>query len=274
MPSGSISPSRTVARTRIFAVTQLDTVIAAGAQGVALVACEQAIGPAVIEKAQAANIPFLASDVGLTDADGAAAAFVGFDGPGMGTKVGEAAAALYQESGWAEDTAKAVRVLNVEWPELSVCKDRTDASNAVFLETVPDFDASQIVNVPYDGTSPKALENTAASITANPEATNWLVWSCNDEGVQGAIRALEGAGFTPEQVIGVGLGAYIACQEWQSGDSMFKAALYISGVDVGQVAVEALHTAVTTGEPLPPQTFADTTIVDPDTWEAAGVPCQ
>jgi L-arabinose transport system substrate-binding protein len=258
-----------------LAVTQLDTLIAAGIEGVAFVACDTGLGPVVIEKADNAGIPLLASDVIITDADDNPAPFVGFDGVGMGTKVGEEAVRLYQESGWADDPSATVRVLNVEWPELGVCTDRTDASKQVFSSMVSDFDPSAIIDVPYDGTSARSLENVATTITANPTVTHWLIWSCNDDGVQGAIRALENAGVARDNVIGVGLGADLACQEWAAGvDSMFRSALYISGVEVGKAAVRALFEAVTTGNPLPANSYADTTMVNPDTYIDAGVDCQ
>ena len=34
------------------------------------------------------------------------------------------------------------------------------------------------------------------TLTANPNVTNWIFYSCNDDGVLGAARALENAGYT------------------------------------------------------------------------------
>lgn len=55
-------------------------------------------------------------------------------------------------------------------------------------------------------------------------------------------------------------------------DTGFKAALYISGVDVGDAAARALINAVEKGEALPEKTVANTTIVDPATYQDI-MPC-
>jgi len=65
----------------------------------------------------------------------------------------------------------------------------------------------------------------------------------------------------------VGLGAYEACRPWAAKQpSMFKAALYISGVDVGDAAAKALIAKIDKGTELPAATIANTTIVTPETY--------
>jgi L-arabinose transport system substrate-binding protein len=90
---------------------------------------------------------------------------------------------------------------------------------------------------------------------------------CNDESVLGGINALSAAGVKPDNIIGVGLGAYEACRPWAANQpSGFKAALYISGVDVGAAAAQVLYDNVVGGKPLPAKTVAKTTIVDPTSY--------
>ncbi len=251
------------------AINAVDTMIGTGVAGIAIVVPDQQIGPAVIDKAKAANIPLIALDDGIKDSSGADNPFAGFDGTDMGTKVGEAAVQLWQDSGWESD---GVGALSIEVESLTVCNDRTDATR--MLMTDAGFPEANIQQVPYDGTSPNAIDAASTVVTAHPEFTKWLVWACNDEGVQGGIRALESAGITAENTIGVGLGAYLACPEWKSGNpSGFKAALYISGVDVGQSGAQALLDAAINGTPLPPSTVAPTTMTTPENYEEAGVVC-
>ena len=85
--------------------------------------------------------------------------------------------------------------------------------------------------------------NTRAGpvITGNPGVNHWVGVACNDEGVSGGLNALRNAGFEAADVIGVGLGAYEACRPWQEGiDTGYRAALYLSGVDVGRAAAQAI----------------------------------
>ncbi len=251
------------------ALNAMDTMIGSGASGIAIVVPNEQIGPAVIEKADAAGIPLIALDVGIKDAEGNDAPFAGFDGIDMGAEVGEEAARLWTESGWDSDD---VGVLSVEAEAFTVCMDRTNASRQIMTDAgIP---AANIVQVPYDGTAPTANTAAATVITANPQFTKWVVFACNDEGVQGTVRALESAGVTAENMLAVGLGAYLACPEWKSGNPTgFKAALYISGIDVGEVGANALLNAVINDEPLPEKSFAPTTMMTPENYEESGLSC-
>ena len=251
------------------AISAVDTMIGAGVAGIAIVVPDQQIGSAVAEKAAAAGIPLIALDDGIKASDGSDVAFAGFDGTDMGTSVGEKAVELWQAAGSPTD---GVGALSVEVQTLSVCNDRTNASRK--LMTDAGFPADSIFAVPYDGTAPAAIDAAATVVTAHPEITTWIAWGCNDEGVQGAIRALESAGVTADNTIAVGLGAYLACPEWKSGNPTgFKAALYISGVDVGRSGATALVLAATQGVPLPAKTIAPTTMTTPENYVEAGVVC-
>jgi L-arabinose transport system substrate-binding protein len=249
-----------------LAISTVSDAIGQGADGIAITVPDQAGGPAIMEQVNAADIPLVATDDAFEDGDGNAVPFVGFDGPDMGRSVGMAAAELLQESGWLDDDSITFGVLSTEVQTLSVCMDRTDAAAEQVLDAGVTQD--QIVPVAYDGTVDSALQAAGPVITANSDVTHWIVYACNDEGVLGTLNALENAGYDPENIIGVGLGAYEACRPWEAGlDTGFKAALYISGRDVGAAAAEALAANILDGTELPPFTVADTQIVDPDNYQ-------
>lgn len=251
-----------------LAISAVSDAIASGAAGIGITAPDQALGPAVSKAAADAGIPLLATDDPLQGADGAVP-FVGFDGTDMGDKVGEAAVGLLDDAGWKDGSDYGV--LSVENPTLSVCNDRTNAARAqLAADGVPD---TAFVPVSYEGTTDSALAAAGPVLTANPQVNKWVVYACNDEGVLGATNALKNAGFAAGDVIAVGLGAYEACRPWKAGiESGFKAALYISGKDVGDAAARALVANVEDGTPLPPMTVANTTIVTPENY-ADIMPC-
>lgn len=251
------------------AISEVDAAIARKAQGIILVAPDQAIGPQVADKTKDAGIPLLASDDILKDSSGAEIPFVGFDGTAMGNEVGKKAAELYTASGWsAADT----KIMSVTKLDLSVCMQRVDGALATFKTAVSD--APEVVTVGSDASVTGSLDKAAATITANPDVKNWIVWGCNDESVTGAVTALQNANVKPKNINGVGLGAYLACKDWKAGqDTGMKAALYISGTDVGRAAVKAMVDQIRNGVALPAKTIAKTTMVDPSSWEAAGVSC-
>lgn len=251
-----------------LAISAISDAIASGAKGIAITAPDQAIGPAVTKAAADAGVLLVATDDSLTDGDGNPVPYVGFDGKDMGTKVGVAAAGLLEESGWLDGS---YGILSVEVQTLSVCNDRTNASRDEVGKV--GADAARVFPVAYDGTTNSALEAAGPVITAHPDVENWIVFGCNDEGVLGTVNALANAGFSPDSIIAVGLGAYEACRPWAAGQpSGFKAALYISGVDVGEAAAKALIAAIEDGVPLPPNTVANTTIVDPTNYKDV-MPC-
>ncbi len=253
-----------------LAVSAVSDAIASGALGIGITVPDQALGPAVTTAAAEAGIPLVATDDGITDADGNAVPFVGFNGVDMGTKVGESAAELLAASGWMDGGDYGILVTEVS--TLSVCLDRTNAAKAQLTDAgVPD---DRFVTVPYDGTTDQALTAAGPVITANTGINNWVVVACNDEGVLGTSNALRNAGYEPASVIAVGLGAYEACRPWAAGvDTGFRSALYLSGVDVGDAAARALIAAIETGEPLPAETVANTTMVTPETY-ADVMPCE
>lgn len=251
------------------AINAVDTLIGSGVAGIAIVVPDQQIGPAVIDKARQANIPLIALDDVIKDASGADAPFAGFDGTQMGTAVGQKAAELWAASGWGEE---GVGVLSIEVPTLTVCTDRTTAAKQMMTDA--GFPADNIVTVPYDGTAPAAIDAAATTVTANPQFTKYVVFACNDEGVQGGLRALGSAGITPDNILGVGLGGYLACPEFKSGEPTgFKAALFIDGLDVGRSGAQALLAAATQDAPLPPKTIAPTTMTTPEDYASAGLSC-
>lgn len=253
-----------------LAISAVSDAIASGAAGIAITAPDQALGPAVAREAAKAGLPLVATDDTLKDDGGNAVPFVGFDGTDMGKKVGQAAAALVQESGWMDGSKYGV--LSVEVQTLSVCNDRTNASRAE-LEAIG-VASSSFVPVSYEGTADSALASAGPVLTANPGVDKWVVFACNDEGVLGATNALKNAGFAATDVIAVGLGAYEACRPWKAGiESGFKAALYISGKDVGDAAARALINNIENDVALPPMTVANTTIVNPDNY-ADFMPCE
>ncbi|MFD8599791.1 sugar ABC transporter substrate-binding protein, partial [Kitasatospora sp. NPDC059646] len=92
--------------------------------------------------------------------------------------------------------------------------------------------------------------------------------------VQGAVTALQNAGVGPDDIDGVGLGAYLACKDWSGGKpSGMKAALFINGRDVGALAVQTMYDRLKNGKEMPAEAFAATTMVDAATWKSAGVTC-
>ncbi len=254
------------------AITAVDTAIAAGAAGIVIVVPDQQIGPAVLKKAEEAGIPMIAVDDGIKDAAGKSAPFVGFSGTEIGKQVGMAIVDMYGKLGWAKPGAE-TKLISVEVQTLSVCMDRTDNTIAVLKEKLGLTD-DQIMHVPYDpGTQDKALAGVSQAITAYPAVTKWLIASCNDDGVLGAVRALEQAGFKADDMIGVGINGQLACEEFKKAEQTgFRGSIFVDSKVHGSTAIRLLNAKVTKGEAIPERTIIEGRLITKDSNGGACAP--
>ena len=252
------------------AVSEVENVIAQGVDGIVIVVPDAKVGPQVIDAAKAANIPLVAADDAIESGDGKAAPFVGFDGKSMGESVGTKAGELYKAAGWsAADT----RIISSWQQDLQTCNDRVGGALDAFTTAVGG-DVPEVVKIGTDNSATEALDKAGAVLTDNQDVKNWVVWGCNDENETGVVTALQNGGVNPDNIIGVGLGAYLTCKDWKAGENTGnKAALYIGGPAVGGAAVKVLVDKIRNGVDLPANTIADTEIVDATTWEASGLSC-
>ncbi|WP_406417267.1 substrate-binding domain-containing protein [Streptomyces sp. NBC_00873] len=257
-------------------VSEVQSAVAQKAKGIIIVVPDPAVGPQVVQTAKDGKVALLTSDdqICTTGPDPAACGKdglvprIGFSGAQMGGEVGKRAAAEYRKAGWkAADT----RVISAWKQDVTVCGDRVDAARKTFDAAVPGV---KTINVATDNTPTGAQDKIAATVTANSKVKNWVVWGCNDENAMGGVTALQNAGIGPDHVIGVGLGAYLACKEWQSDKkSGMKAALFINGKDVGALAVQTMYDKLKNGKAFPQEAFAPTTMVDQSSWKDSGLSC-
>ncbi|MEU9941527.1 substrate-binding domain-containing protein [Streptomyces lavendulae] len=238
---------------------------------------DPAVGPQVVQLAKTGKVALLTSDDQIcgTGPDPAACGAddlvprIGFSGEQMGGEVGKRAAEEFKKAGW---NPAETRTISAWKQDVTVCTDRVNASKKAFAEAAGT--PVQNIDVPTDNSPTGAQDKIAATITANASVKHWVVWGCNDENVQGGVTALENAGFNADNVIGVGLGAYLACKNWSSGKpSGMKAALFINGKDVGALAVQTMFDKLKNGKDFPKEAFAPTKMVDASNWKDAGVTC-
>ncbi|MDH2393294.1 substrate-binding domain-containing protein [Streptomyces sp. HNM0663] len=257
-------------------ISEVQSAIAQKTNGVIVVVPDPAVGPQVVQAAKDAGVALLTSDdqICTSGPDPSACAKddlvprIGFSGEQMGGEVGKRAAEEFLKAGWAPAET---RTISAWKQDVTVCSDRVNAAKEAFTAV-----ASKVrnIDVATDNTPTGAQDKIAATITANPTVKNWVIWGCNDENVQGGVTAMENAGIGSDRVIGIGLGAYLACKNWDGGKpSGMKAALFINGKDVGALAVQTMYDKLKNGKDFPQEAFAPTTMVDPASWKSAGVTC-
>jgi L-arabinose transport system substrate-binding protein len=250
------------------AITSIETVIGTGVQGMVVTVPDTAIGPTVIEKAKTANVKLLALFDLIKDSSGTAAPFYGLDDLGFGKVAGDQLVTLYKASGWASNSSAVVRAATITLDTIPACVDRVKGALDAFTAGVPEFKADQVIAVPYKGDADTATTAMAATITSHPEVTNWLVWSCNDNGVVGAIRALESAGVAADKAIGVGQGGDHACAEFgKATPTSFDGSTFADWPKATRDALDLVKASVTSGSALPAQTLISAGILNRDNYK-------
>jgi len=238
-----------------LAITTLDTMIGDGVAGIAIVVPDRGIGPIVAAKAMAAGIPIVAVDDDFAFEDGKPVPYVGMNARSIGKKVGEELAKIYKKEGWEK---KNVRVVAIEDRRADTCMQRSNGAEEEFLAAVPEFNRANLLRVAYDNTMVNAIDVMTTTLTAHPDATNWVFYSCNDDGVLGAARALENSGYAPEAGLGIGIDGSRACDAFGSGTpSGFRGTMWLNSANHGSVAVELLVKAAREGSEIPLATYAE-----------------
>ena len=239
----------------------VDNCIAQKVSGVLVCLPDQNLSQATVDKLTAANIPVIAVDDPLQKEDGTLIApWVGIDGYNIGVSVGEWGAKYIQDNKLADDKSFGIMLLTAD--TVSSCVPRTNGELDAIKKALPNFPQDRVFRADHDTSSEQG--NTAAStvITGNPQIKKWLVLTVSDEGGVGASRALEQAGLAKDSCV-VGLGAYLAPDEFAKEGSPFKAAAYFSAKGVGGTAAQELMDYIKNGTKIPEKYAVSAQIVTP-----------
>ena len=240
----------------------IDNAIANKAAGVVTCTPDQTMSQAVVDKLSGAGIPVVAADDAL-EADGEKLVpWVGINAYAIGQANGEWLAnyAIENDLVGKEDVGLLIMTIDT----VSSCVPRAEGEVDKFLELCPEWDESKIFYADNDGTTEKGNTQAAAVITAHPEIKTWLVTGANEECCIGAARALESAGLDKDACV-VGLGGYMAKDEFKKDFSCMKASAYFSSQDVGAGSIEVLLQLIN-GEEPPMETAVDAVVVTPENY--------
>ncbi|KAB2869291.1 MAG: substrate-binding domain-containing protein, partial [Bauldia sp.] len=224
--AGAAFASQDVQFNADLTITTFDTMVGDGVQGIAIVVPDKGLGPVIADKARKAGVKLVAVDDDIYFEDGSQVPYVGMNAHNIGLRVGEKLADLYKAEGWAD---KEVRIASIEDRKADTCMQRNLGAEEAFLKAVPDFKPENIVRVAYDNTMVNSIDVMTTTLTANPAVTNWIFYSCNDDGVIGAARALENSGYGADQGMGIGIDGSRACDAFGSGKpTAFRGTMWLN----------------------------------------------
>jgi len=245
-------------------ITTLDTMIGDGVDGIAIVVPDRALGPVVAARAADAGVPLIAVDDDIYFEDGSQVPYVGINSYNIGLNVGQALAAIYQEEGWSEHN---VAVASIEDRSADTCMERNRGAEDAFLEAVSDISRDDIIRVAYDNTMVNAIDVMTTTLTANPTATHWVFYACNDDGVLGAARAMENSGYPAEAGLGIGIDGSRVCDAFGNDRrSAYRGSMWLNSYNHGATAVQLLLASIQDGSELPELTYSDPEFINFDNF--------
>ncbi|MBN1418454.1 MAG: substrate-binding domain-containing protein [Planctomycetes bacterium] len=249
-------------------LSAIDTLAARGAKGFVVCAPDVRLGPAIVAKAESHGLKVYSVDDQLVGFDGAPldVPYMGISARAIGETVGKALWGEMARRGWPiEGTAACA----ITYDELATSKERTDGSTAALVAA--GFPADRIHRGALRTTDvPGAIDAANAVLTRNPDVERWLVFSVNDEGVLGAVRAFEGRGFGADAVIGIGIGAGSGTVEFEKeAPTGFFATCLLNPYRHGYETTERLYRWVTEGTPPPRDIRTEGTIITRENYAQA-----
>lgn len=242
----------------------VDNAIANHASGVVTCVPDQTMSQSVVTKLTNAKIPVIAADDALQDTTGKKIApWVGIDAYGIGAINGKWLADYVSKNNLASKSDVGLLIMTMD--TVSSCVPRAKGENDAFTKDCASFNKSKIFKADYDGTTDKGNTAAAAVFTAHPEVKTWLVTGANEEGTVGACRALESAGLAKNACV-VGLGGYLAKDEFKKASSPMKAATYFSSDSIGTSSIKVLQDAIA-GKTVKQETTVSAVIVTPENYK-------
>jgi len=219
-------------------MTALDNAISQKVDVLIVCIPDQKLSQITIDRCKEAGIKVMAEDDGLIDANGVhLAPSLELDAYKVGQSIGDYLGKYVIDNKVNADPATTGYIC-MTMSEVSSCVPRSTGAVDSFKALVPAFPDDKIIKADYDGTTDKGFNVVAATITANPDIKTWIVTAPNDEGAQGATRALEQAGKDKSAIV-IGVGGYLAKDEFKKDFSCFKATAYIDPILDGQIAANA-----------------------------------
>ncbi len=248
-------------------LAEIDNLASAGAQGFVICTPDQKLGPAIVAKAKAANLKVMSVDDRFVGPDGQFMADVphmGISARKIGEMVGKGLAAEMEKRGW---DASEVGCAAITYKQLETSKERTDGATEALLAA--GFPQDRIYESAEKTTDTQgSMDAMNILLTQHPQVKKWLIFSMNDEGVLGAVRAAEGAGFNAENTIGIGIGGTTAIAEFRRSEPTgFFASVLINPYRHGYETSKLMYEWIAQGKEPPKETYTEGTLETRDTLE-------
>ncbi len=232
-----------------LSMSQVDTVISQKIDGLVINLPDQKLSRAVVDKCKAAKIPVIGTDDPLIENGKRIAPSLELGSYDAGHVMGEYLGKYVREKNLAANIEDTMYV-NLAALQISSFVERTNGANDAWKKEMPDYPKDRMIVADTDTADPEAgYQTMAATIVAHPEVKTWFVTTVNDEVATGGARALEQAKLEHTSYI-VGLGGYLAKDEFKKDFTPIIASSHISAQVDGDMNAQALMDKILKGKEI------------------------
>lgn len=258
------------AQTGDAVMSTIDSMAAQGAKGIIICSPETQLGPAIKAKCDQKGLKLMSVDDQLVD-NGKPMADIphlGISATKIGELVGTTMADEAKKRGWNWADVGVIAVLK---EDLQTARERVGgAKTALTKAGLPE---ANFYIAPWGGSVDVASANDAANVILTQHATTkkWLCLSSNDDGMLGAVRAVESRGIPVTDIIGVGINGGPPIQkEFDTGkQSGVFASILLSPSTHGGKTVDMMVDWLTKGTEPPKLTYTSGTAITRDNYKQA-----
>lgn len=246
----------------------IDSLATSGAKGFVICTPDVRIGPAIVAKAKAANMKLMTVDDQFVAADGKIMADVhhyGVAAREVGHASGQALFEEFRKRGW--DPVQTAACI-VTFEELDTARERTEGIIEKLIEL--GFPKDRIFKSPQKTTDiPGALDAGNYLLTQHGDVKHWLAAGMNDSAALGAVRALEGRGFTAENAVGIGINGTDCIDELKKPNrTPFFGSILMEANKHGYDTTVAVYEWVASGKEPAKATFTGGVLITREDFEA------
>jgi L-arabinose transport system substrate-binding protein len=232
-----------------LSMSQVDTVISQKIDGLVINLPDQKLSRAVVDKCKAANLPVIGTDDPLIENGKRIAPSLELDSYDAGYVMGDYLG-KYVKKNKLINNIKGTMYVNLAALKISSFVERTKGANDAWSKLVPEYPKDRIIIADTDTADPEnGYKTMAATLVAHPEVKTWFVSTVNDEVATGAVRALEQAKLDKTSYV-VGLGGYLAKNEFKKEGTCLIASSYISSARDGEANAQALMDFILKGKEI------------------------
>ncbi|GKX51068.1 arabinose ABC transporter substrate-binding protein [Budvicia aquatica] len=237
----------------------IDSLAASGAKGFVICTPDPKLGSAIMAKANSYGLKVITVDDQFVTAKGKPMENVPLVMMAA-SKIGERQGnELWKEMNNRKWNVAETAVMAITSNELDTARRRTNGSMDALKAA--GFPEKQIYQVPSKSNDiPGSFDAANSMLVQHPEVKNWLIVGFNDNTILGGVRATEGQGFKPENVIGIGINGVDAVNELSKSKATgFYGSLLPSPDIHGYKSIEMLYNWETKG--VEPEKFTEVTDV-------------